>query len=620
MVEGHGIVSENRPTGRPEEPEDMGGEARPASTRLGRRWVFEVAYAALVVAAAALILSVVGRRSGWPVGQAFNNEFILVSLYAAHFRHLDLFPVWSSSDALGLGTPVLLFYQKAFFYVAGAIYLLLGGAMKTTLIVTVALFLVVGAYGMRRALGTVTESRLLCAVGSVGFLFTNYVFTDWLVRGDLPEFSAMMIVPWLLFWCLDLVKNRHVSLLLIPVLPLLVDAHSAIGLISVFTLVVAMGTFLAVAGISGLRRIALRLMVAVGGATVLLAPTLLAELQFSQYFDPATKVSYYAEVFDDVVSFGSYFSAGPYRWLSENAPLNLQIDYAIWVPIALGLVGVVAWRIATGRPRGTDVARSFDLPTLAFLVISATVYLLLQLRAFLWVYRVMVPLQAIDYPYRMLTFIIPIGVILVVVLADAAFRAFPTSWVPRVCAGAWLVALVLLSPVTSTWTTVYGVAAKPGTFPSLALSKPPNRVDYRTFRGFFAFNRLLYLEYLPKVYTASGAELGSDGTLYTRLHQHQSGAASLSDVPCTVLAPTNVPLESLSLTFEVTCAGATRVALPVTINAFSSVFIAGGDGKLRQIPYFHRRTDPRMIIDMSGSTPETVVVHLPTLWGVLSQI
>ena len=159
-------------------------DVRPAadslSSILRRKWVYEVAYATIVLGAAALILSLVGRGSGWPIGQAFNNELILVPLYAAHFRHLDFFPVWSSSDGLGLGTPVLLFYHKTFFYVAGFIFILLGGELKQTLIISIALFLVVGAYGMRQALKVITDSRLLQTVGSVGFLFTNYVFTDWL--------------------------------------------------------------------------------------------------------------------------------------------------------------------------------------------------------------------------------------------------------------------------------------------------------------------------------------------------------------------------------------------------------------------------------------------------------
>jgi hypothetical protein len=53
------------------------------------------------------------------LGQAFNNELILVHIYSAHFRRLDFVPVWSSSDGVGLGSPILLSYQKGDFLWVG---------------------------------------------------------------------------------------------------------------------------------------------------------------------------------------------------------------------------------------------------------------------------------------------------------------------------------------------------------------------------------------------------------------------------------------------------------------------------------------------------------------------
>jgi hypothetical protein len=74
----------------------------------------------------------------------------------------------------------------------------------------------------------------------------------------------------------------------------------------------------------------------------------------------------------------------------------------------------------------------------------------------------------------------------------------------------------------------------------------------------------------------------------------------------------------LALTYRVSCSGPTQVALPVTYNAFSSVFVLEPSRELRQIDYYHRATDPRMIIKVTRSGSERIVVHLPTLWGVLS--
>jgi len=587
-----------------------------------KRWVYEVAYAIFVVGAAALILSLVGRRSGWPIGGAFFNELILVQIYAAHFRHLDFFPVWSSTDALGLGSPVLLYYQKAFFYVSGAICILFGGALKPTLIVTIGIFLAVGAYGMRRALEMVTDSKLLQAVGSVGFLFTNYVFTDWLARGDLPEFSAMMIVPWLLFWCLNLVKNRRVSLLLIPIMVLLIEAHSAIGLISVFTLAITLITFVVIAGLQGLRAIALRLAVAAGGVLVLLAPTLLAQLRFDPYYDPATKVTYFGQnVSSNFIGFGWYFYDSTYHWLDSRNYHHyrlVQIDFAIWVPIAITLVSVVVfWAVTGKRPDRTPWGRSFHVPSMLFLLAGLSIYVFLQLRISFAVYRLLSPLLVIDYPYRMLAFITPIGVIVVIAVADSLFRTYATSVLPKLVAVIWLLSLIALSPITSTWVPPKFVNTAPGQFPSTTGSAPPPYVNYQTFQGVFSSDGILYFEYLPKVYNSKGDELYGDGPLYVELHKHEDGAGSLSNVPCTVVVPTRSPLESLSLTFKVTCGGATRFALPVTFNAYSTVFVESRARTLRRIPYYHMATDPRIIIDIHNSKSELILVHLPTLWGIL---
>ena len=142
---------------------------------------------ATILVGAALALSLVGRRSGWSFGQTPPDP-LLVQIYATHFRHGDLYPVWSSSDAYGMGTPVPLFYQRAFFTVGGLVFIVLGGALKPTLVVTLGIFMAIGAYGMRKALSLVTESRLLMVVGSVGFLLSNWTFSEWLLRADLAEF------------------------------------------------------------------------------------------------------------------------------------------------------------------------------------------------------------------------------------------------------------------------------------------------------------------------------------------------------------------------------------------------------------------------------------------------
>ncbi len=522
-----------------------------------------------------------------------------------------------------MGSPVLLYYHRDFFYIAGLIYALFDG-LKASVVATITVFLVVGAYGMRQALGVVTNSRLLRTVGSLGFLFTNYVFTDWLdPRGDLAEFSALMIVPWLLYWCLNLVKYRRVSFVLIPVMVLVVNAHSAIALLSLVTLLIALAAFVTFAGFRGLRAIGLRLIASVAGATLLLAPTLLAELAFSQFYDPQTKnTANPYTISQQFVSFGSYFFDDSHRWLAAlNQPDFVQIDFAIWVPVAAALAALaVGCFVALRRRVRWTLLRHLDLPVIIFILVSLAVYLFLQLRISYFVYRILTPLLVINFPWRMLAFITPLGIVLVVIIADDLMRRFPIRFLWRAVAGAWLALLIVLSPISSSPAINLGFLNAPGQFPAMGLFTAPTYVNYRTFNGFFTgpfSNGSLYNVFLPKVFTANGQEVNDVGTLYAQLHRHQAGAQSLSQLPCAVVGPTHAAFETLQLRFSVTCRGATRLALPVSYNAFSKVFVETERGRLQQIPYFHLRTDPRIIINVTSSRTEAVIVHLPTLWGTL---
>ncbi len=597
----------------------------PTPVRTTPDWAFEGAYALLLLVAVLVVLSPVLRRAGWPLNAGSTAPLLLVQIYAAHFRHLDMFPVWSSTDAFGLGSPILLFNHRTFYYLAGLVLVGTGVSLKSAVVITLAAFLVVGAYGMRRAIGIVTDSRVIRTVGSLGFLFTNYAFTDWLdPRGDLAEFSAMMLVPWLLVWCLDLVSTGRASFLLVPVVVLLVNTHSAVALFSVFAIGIALAVHVGGSGWSGLRALAPRLGLLAVATTVLVAPLLVAEYRFLGQYDPQTKSTAFGyEVSQQFVGIASYLYDGSHRWLFPDPRYFVQIDFAIWIPLGLALVVLVIRRVRRERP-GRDLrhVRRLRDPTTAFLVASVTFFLALQLRESLFVYRLVTPLQVISFPWRMLSFITPLGILLVAVAADRAVHRYrvhrSVQWV--VSAG-WLASLALLSPVVAGVGYNYGLlGAGAGQFTTMQVFAAPARIDNNTFHGFFTGSGTgeLYAPFLPKVVEARGAELNSDSTLYRTINAHPPGGQSLSHVPCTVSGPPRAPFETLALEYTVTCAGATRLALPVSINPSSTVYVRGSDARLRRIPYFAVPGDPRMVIDVRGPGTESVVVHLPTLWGVLS--
>ncbi len=592
-----------------------------AREQIRRNWPYEVVFLGLVAVAALVVLSPVLRRSGWPLNEGSTGPLLLVQIYAAHFRHHDFFPVWSSTDAFGLGSPILLYYHRTFFYVAGMLLAVTGISLKSAVVVTLALFMGVGAYGMRLAIGVVTDSRFLCVVGSLGFLFTNYAFSDWLdPKGDLAEFSALMLVPWLLYCCLRLVTDRHASLLFVPVVVLVVFTHTAIALLSLIALGMALVTIAVVAGWSGLRTIAPRVAVIALATAVLLTPLLLAAYRFARFYDPQTKNTAFGQLStSQFVGFGYYFYDGSHRWfVPPKGHAFVQIDYAIWVPLVCALGAVVVYGVVRAA-RGTGRVLSCPTvpPATLFLLASFAAYLFLQMRISAFVYRLVHPLQIISYPWRMMAFLTPIGILLVAVVADRGMHRFHLRRELWWALGAgWLGSMVLLSPIFS---SVSAPLAAPNQFTVMGAFIPPAHIDYNKFHGFFmgAWVGEIYPEFLPKVLGPDGREVSNDHPLYQQIKERNGGGASLSKVPCTVVGPSDADFESSELTFAVTCRGRTRLALPVSVNPASTVFVSVAGGRPHQVPYSSIVTDPRMVISVATSRPETVVVHLPDLWRVL---
>ena len=144
---------------------------------------------------------------------------------------------------------------------------------------SIAAFMVVGVYGMRAAASVITESKVLIVVAAYGLIFTNYAFMDWLVRGDLAEFSAMMLIPWLLWWCLRLVTRQWASFAIIPIVVLLVYAHNLIGVSAVIPIALALTTVLFFHGFSGMRAVLRRMVISTAVVVALLLPLLICQIE-----------------------------------------------------------------------------------------------------------------------------------------------------------------------------------------------------------------------------------------------------------------------------------------------------------------------------------------------------
>ncbi len=597
-------------------------DAPPRLVPARRRWQIEIGFALIALLAVALILSIVGRHAGWPINDESTTQAFETQIYAAHFRQLDFFPIWSTSDAFGLGTPLPLYYHKVFFAVSGFAFLLLGN-VKATLVVSLGLFMIVGVYGMRTALSVITKRKMLITVGALAFIFTNYAFTDWLVRGDFAEFSAMMIVPWLLWWCLKLVKVGTASFAIIPIMLLLVLAHNLTALSSIIVLLAALATCVLLSGISSLKKMGRRLVISIVAVAVVLSPLILAELKFNRYYSPATKATQGPfRASRNFVASGDYFWNSGFRWLTDYASrtparpntLAVQIDFAIWIPIALALPVLLVLFLR----RRHLLDRYLSTPVMVFIFGSLAIFMLFQFPVSRPVYEAIAPLQLLQFPWRMMVFITPLGIIAVVMLADALFHRTAHTWAPvsPVLSLAWLASILALSPLLATFQN-YGFLA------DAQLVAP----RYQTFGR----PPLLYAaEYLPQI--QNERSLTTLTTYRALLATHDlaeplpggSLAAAGGDAPgtrrgatCTVVEPRNTKFEALKIELSVTCDRATRLALPISYNAYTTITVTNSQGNSQPVPYRHLRTDPRIIVEVGSTKTEHLVITLPSLWKVL---
>jgi hypothetical protein len=529
----------------------------------------------------------------------------MTQIYAAHLRHADLFPIWSSTDAFGFGTPILLYYSKLFYYISGPIFILIGN-MKASLVLSTGVFMAVGVYGMRRALSLITGRRLLLVVGSVGLIFTNWAFSDWFGRGDLAEFSAMMLVPWLLWWCLNLVTNRRASWSLIPIVVLLVIAHTAIALCSVICVLWAVATFFLGNSDRERKRVAIRRIgISLVGVAVILAPLLAATLRFSSDYDPARKITEYNYLANQNFSNPAdlFYFAG-FRWLLPLGPrTTTQIDFAIWMPIVLGIV-VLVGSTAIWHHR-IRLGKYLPLPAVVFLIGSFATYLFLQFRVSSFVYSVIGVLNTIQFPVRMLTLITPIGIVIVTMLANALWLKVD-AWMPRRAAWmyglplAWLATLIALSPVP----------ARNPQYPYIPPSAliAPNDLSPRNSNIMWAGG-----EYLPQI----GNQLSAKTlAIYEQLLSGRATGAPLTP-ECVVSEPRSMSFEASQLHMTVRCSRPSFVALPVSLNPDTSIFAVGPHGSLRYLQPVRSPGDPLIVVRIPADKPTRLLVDLPTLWGAL---
>ena len=157
-------------------------------------------FASLLACSRTLVLA------GWPDNHDGVACFQKVEVFRRAFANGDVLPLWTPLAENGYGSPFPFFYHRLFNSLAGAVALGTGSAY-TAVKVVIPLLLFAGALGMRRALLAMGLGPFHAVCGALLLAFSNYAYTDWVVRGAFGEFAAFMLVPWLTVAALGVVRG-----------------------------------------------------------------------------------------------------------------------------------------------------------------------------------------------------------------------------------------------------------------------------------------------------------------------------------------------------------------------------------------------------------------------------
>ena len=330
-------------------------------------------------------------------------------IYASHWAHVDLLPIWSSADNTGFGSPLPLFYHRLFYLVAAPLALVFG-SLKTADAIAVVLALTTGAWGMFRLTRQMGASELGASVAGISLIAANYTVTNWLVRGAVAELTGAMLVPWVLVYFLRALKGQRLTVGLGVSLGLMWHAHSVLAFYVGMLLVI---TFLVIALCRSASWTILDPRTAWPALTVffiLVLPHLALLWLLQRGYDPSRIIS---------EPFAPWFQFRPlsaYVWDTSWTPGHTEAGYTTQIDLPMLALLVVA--VAAAVKRRHEVSRFAVM--LGAVAIPTALCLALQMPWTDSFYRHMPGAAYIQFPWRLLAVLTPGLIAVTVALADQA--------------------------------------------------------------------------------------------------------------------------------------------------------------------------------------------------------
>ncbi|MGB0562167.1 MAG: hypothetical protein ACPGVO_10235 [Spirulinaceae cyanobacterium] len=153
-----------------------------------------ILYSALALLACGFVL----QQAGYPSNQSEWAMFQQVEVFRQAIAAGQLLPGWNPFAQQGYGALWPFRYPRLYGNVVGLLAMLLGSTIAAVKL-SIPLGLTVGAIGMHQT-ARLLRLKLSFRIAAASLLvFANSSYNLWLLQGNLSEFWAAMLIPWLLY-------------------------------------------------------------------------------------------------------------------------------------------------------------------------------------------------------------------------------------------------------------------------------------------------------------------------------------------------------------------------------------------------------------------------------------
>ncbi|NES24362.1 MAG: hypothetical protein F6K41_37000, partial [Symploca sp. SIO3E6] len=365
---------------------------------------------AIYFLAACLACGNVLLLDGWPLNHENLSFFERVEVFRIAMQAGDFFPLWTPFAHNGYGSPFPFFYHRLYTTVVALIALLIHSTYWSVKI-SIPLFLTCGAVGMHKTAKLMQLRSLSCIAAALLLVFANYTFTDWLIRGAMAEFSAFMLIPWLLYYGMKVIRGEPLSGIgLGLVTSLIFFAHSIIFYYAMLPIMVifALSFWDGKSKFIFLKQSVINLLIFFWLLLINISIYALAIILIKPDFN-LEALTNVIDISKQFTSFFDYLVYIKFDWGHTGGGYSVEIGRGI--TISLILIGIII-KIAIHKSILDLKTSQEKSKILIFLILSTIIFVHLQFPLALWFYKLAPGAAYLQFPWRLLTFLTPILILL----------------------------------------------------------------------------------------------------------------------------------------------------------------------------------------------------------------